>query len=78
VTDVAVTPDYSRVIVVGMHVLPPSPAAAIAEQQRVQSGEAPPAGGNGFQNTEHRILVYDLETKQLESCVTGLPLIVFL
>lgn len=70
VIDLAITPDSSRLIAVGMHELPPSPVA----EARAQSGDAPPAGGNGAaaiitQNAENRILIYDLATKQLESCV---------
>jgi hypothetical protein len=75
VTDLAVTPDYTRLIAVGMQPLPPPPSSSIASEQRSQSGDASPASGNGgttistARNSENRILVYDLATKQIESYV---------
>jgi hypothetical protein len=71
VTDLALTPDYTRLIAVGMHHLPPPPATA---EQRSQAGEVTPVGGNGAsanaaRHTENRILIYDLATRQEESYV---------
>jgi hypothetical protein len=58
-----------------MHQLPPVPSVTVIDlnQQRTQAGEAatPPAGGNQPQpkDTENRMIIYDLATKQIESYV---------
>ena len=75
VTDLAVTPDFTRLVAVGMHQLPPAPSVTVIDlnQQRGQTGEAatPPTGGNQPQakDTENRMIIYDLATKQIESYV---------
>lgn len=61
VTDLTVTPDFTRLVAVGMYDAPanvPGPAAAASENGN-QSG----VGGS----SENRVIVYDLVTKQPQS-----------
>ncbi|KAH9483891.1 WD repeat-containing protein 26-like protein [Psilocybe cubensis] len=72
-TDLAVTPDFTRLVAVGMEHPQSFPSAPEPNQTRggAQSGDAPPApGGNGVHGvalrTTHRMMVFDLATKQTE------------
>ncbi len=71
VTDLAITPDFTKLVAVGMYDLPspiPQSNAPSAE------GVTPPAASgaahaNNSPPTEFRMIVYDLATKQLEAYV---------
>jgi hypothetical protein len=65
VTDFAVTPDSTRLIAVGMQPSPPSPSIITSEQRSQSVGSSEDASPD----TENRILVYNLGTKQIESYV---------
>jgi hypothetical protein len=75
VTDLAVTPDFTRLVAVGMRQLPPIPAVTVIDlnQQRGQTGEAATSLTAGNQpsqkDAEHIMIIYDLATKQIESYV---------
>jgi WD repeat-containing protein 26 len=80
VTDLAVSPDLSRLVVVGMHNQPPQPPVNELGHQRDHhhGGETatpppvPPANAtptNGEAVSEYRMIIYDLGTKQVESYV---------
>ncbi|KZT26589.1 WD40 repeat-like protein [Neolentinus lepideus HHB14362 ss-1] len=75
VTDLAVTPDFSRVVAVGMHYLAPSAAGSTTGSGRSES-ITPPTGGGGARpnntasrESENRMLIYDLATKQTEASI---------
>ncbi|PSR81506.1 hypothetical protein PHLCEN_2v6364 [Hermanssonia centrifuga] len=71
VTDLAITPDFTKLVAVGMYDLPspiPQSNAPSAE------GVTPPAASgaahaNNSPPTEFRMIVYDLATKQLEASI---------
>ncbi|PPQ68153.1 hypothetical protein CVT25_014079 [Psilocybe cyanescens] len=72
-TDLAVTPDFTHLVAVGMEHTQNFPSASEPSQSRgAQTGDVPPGpGGNGGQGgvsrTMHRMMVFDLATKQTES-----------
>lgn len=72
VTDLMVSPNFTRLVAVGMYDVPsiPQPAAAGAVDG-AGAGAAAGAGGaaSGGHSSETQIVVYDLATKQPESCV---------
>ncbi|TDL25023.1 WD40 repeat-like protein [Rickenella mellea] len=69
VTDLAVTPDFSRLVAVGIHHLPSS---ANNSAVTLQDGGTPPTGAATQASTErrrdveNRLIIYDLATKQQE------------
>ncbi|EKM55055.1 uncharacterized protein PHACADRAFT_94848 [Phanerochaete carnosa HHB-10118-sp] len=77
VTDLAITPDFSKLVAIGMYdtPLPLPPAGGVAPTSDGASGgtATPPAGSTAptpaNRPTENRIIVYDLLTKQLETSV---------
>ena len=84
-TDLAITPDFTKLVAIGMYdsVSPPPPvgngAAGAGEGAGAGVGTATPPTGptapaNGNRPTENRIIVYDLVTKQLETYVLTFPL----
>lgn len=68
VTDLAVTPDFARLVTVGIHHLPIG-AADLPSGREAQSGDAAAAGAAAARASENRMIIYDLATKQIESCV---------
>ncbi|KAI9061512.1 WD40 repeat-like protein [Trametes sanguinea] len=69
VTDLQVTPDFTRLVAVGMYdMMPPPPdaAGAGAGAAGAGAGGAGAAGGAGGRVAETRIIIYDLATKQPE------------
>ncbi|KAI0748620.1 WD40 repeat-like protein [Daedaleopsis nitida] len=72
VTDLVVTPDFTRLVAVGMYDLPSIPPGAIPQDSGAQSGAGPGANGGANANkttAETRIIIYDLTTKQPESSI---------
>lgn len=76
VTDLAITPDFTKLVAIGMYDLPtPLPAAGAQPATEAPGGgtATPPAGATaaatGIRQSENRVIVYDLLTKQLETCV---------
>jgi WD40 repeat protein len=72
VTDLAVTPDFTRLVAVGMYNAP-TPVPSDLGPARGQPGDVVSAVGNGAANSgngrasENRMIIYDLVTKQIES-----------
>lgn len=72
VTDMAVTPDMTRLVTVGMDYIPiPSTTADVS--RGVSREPTPPlasngngAAVNGGRQSENRMIIYDLETKTIE------------
>lgn len=75
VTDLAITPDFTKLVAIGMYdSLSPPPASGPAASDAASGGTATPptvpsAAAAGSRPSENRIIVYDLLTKQLETCV---------
>ncbi|TFK54698.1 WD40 repeat-like protein [Heliocybe sulcata] len=74
VTDLAVTPDFSRVVAVGMHYSAPSAPGSTTGPGRSESITPPTGGGGARPNTasresENRMIIYDLATKQTEASI---------
>ncbi|THH20764.1 hypothetical protein EUX98_g8521 [Antrodiella citrinella] len=63
VTDLAITPDFTRLVAIGMYDVPAPPVATTTPDAGTPSaGNAAPAAGS--RPSEHRVIVYDLATKQ--------------
>ncbi|GJE96447.1 WD40 repeat domain-containing protein [Phanerochaete sordida] len=77
VTDLAITPDFSKLVAIGMYDAPlslPPTGGAIAASDVASGGTATPPTGStapapANRPAENRIIVYDLLTKQLETSV---------
>ncbi|KAI0685665.1 WD40 repeat-like protein [Cytidiella melzeri] len=69
VTDLAITPDFTKLVAVGMYDVPtpPPPAPSAASEGTNTAAAAAAAAAN--QPKEFRLVVWDLSTKQLESFV---------
>ncbi|KAF5389854.1 hypothetical protein D9757_003616 [Collybiopsis confluens] len=69
VTDLAVTPDLSRVVTIGMHAPSLSESGGAAARARPGSGDNTNSGGNPptIMPTQNRCVVYHLMTRQVES-----------
>ncbi len=73
VTDLMVTPDFTRLVAVGMYDMPP-----VQPGSNPPDGGTPPGSGQGQgagasankSLSETRIIIYDLHTKQPETCVS--------
>jgi hypothetical protein len=77
VTDLAITPDLTRVVAVGIHYRPPSPSVGVLspDSRPINSTSSPSGGGNGSTSNTSRgsgncMIVYDLATKQTELLVS--------
>lgn len=81
VTDLAITPDLTRLVTVGMYYHPSLLPVSDASQPTRNNGDTASlsSGGNGAPVNGHnnRMIVYDLSTKQAESYVEAwiLPLV---
>jgi hypothetical protein len=77
ITDLAVTPDFARLVTVGMHHTPiVAPLVDLNQSRGSQAGESTtqPASSNvvptnGTRTSDNRMIIYDLVTKQTESYV---------
>ncbi|KAI0780438.1 WD40 repeat-like protein [Trametes elegans] len=71
VTDLMVTPDFTRLVAVGMYDVPSIPSAANAAQDAAAAGGAGAGAGSAASGrvSETRIIIYDLATKQPESSI---------
>ena len=74
VTDLMVTPDFTRLVAVGMYDSPAATAANPQDAAAPQGGAGAVPGANtgasaNKSSSETRIIIYDLSTKQPESCV---------
>ena len=67
VTDLMVTPDFTRLVAVGMYDVP-SNVTGPNPQDSSGAGAGGAAGANKS-TSETRIIIYDLATKQPEMCV---------
>lgn len=70
VTDIAITPDFTRLVAVGMSDTPPTPATV---NPTPPDAVTPPVGTTTAANAkkpENRFIVYDLTTKQVEQYVS--------
>ncbi|KAG5643231.1 hypothetical protein DXG03_001315 [Asterophora parasitica] len=68
ITDLAVTPDFMRVVTVGIHHIPVN-VAETGSGRDAQSGDAAAAGAAAARASENRLVVYDLATRQIESSI---------
>lgn len=79
VTDLAVTPDFTRLVTIGMDYVPPHSVTVIDANPRASmagshGGEAPMGTPQSVpKKPDNRMVIYDLATKQAESCVIGFP-----
>ena len=75
VTDLAVTPDFTKLVAIGMYdsLTPPAGNGPAPAEASTGGTATPPTGAsapaNGNRLSENRIIVYDLVTKQLETYV---------
>jgi len=77
ITDLAVTPDFARLVTVGIYHTPIMvPVVDLNQSRGSQAGESttqPTSGDvvptNGTRNPDNRMIIYDLVTKQTESYV---------
>jgi hypothetical protein len=76
VTDLAITPDLTRLVTVGMYYHPNLPPTGDSPQPTRNNGDAASISSgengvlvNGSKGPDNRMIVYDLLTKQTESCV---------
>jgi len=77
ITDLAVTPDFARLVTVGMHHTPiVAPLVDLNQSRGSQAGESttqPTSSNvvptNGTRTSDNRMIIYDLVTKQTESYV---------
>ncbi|GLB34733.1 putative WD40 repeat-like protein [Lyophyllum shimeji] len=69
VTDLAVTPDFTRLVTVGMHHLPIGSLSDALPGRDASAGEAAAAGAAAAKASENRMIIYDLATKQVELSV---------
>ncbi|KAH7926652.1 WD40 repeat-like protein [Leucogyrophana mollusca] len=65
VTDIGVSPDSKRLVTIGMGYLPPSPSDG--SQPLASSGNGAPT--NGQRSSGNRMVIYSMETKQVELSV---------
>ena len=73
VTDLMVTPDFTRLVAVGMYDMPPVQPGANPQDGGTPpgSGQAQGAGASANKSmSETQIIIYDLHTKQPETCVS--------
>lgn len=71
VTDMAVTPDMTRLVTVGMDYIAIPPTTADASRGASREPTPPPSNGNGAtvnggRQSENRMIVYDLKSKAIE------------
>lgn len=73
VTDMAVTPDMTRLVTVGMDyiAIPPTAADASRGGSREQTPPPPTSNGNGAtvnggRQSENRMIIYDLKSQAME------------
>lgn len=72
VTDMAVTPDMTRLVTVGMDYISISPSTADASRGVSRESTPPPTSNgngatvNGGRQSENRMIVYDLKSKAIE------------
>ncbi|KAG5338183.1 hypothetical protein C0989_008032 [Termitomyces sp. Mn162] len=69
ITDLAITPDFSCLVTVGMQHLPFGIINEGITGREVQSGDAAAAGAAAARASENRMVIYDLTTKQIESSI---------
>jgi WD repeat-containing protein 26 len=76
VTDLAITPDLTRLVTVGMYYHPSLPPSGDSPQPNRNNSDSASLGSggngllvNGSKGSDTRMIVYDLLTKQTESCV---------
>ncbi|KAG6820299.1 hypothetical protein H0H93_002563 [Arthromyces matolae] len=71
ITDLAITPDFTRLVLVGIHLLPTSIVNEGFTGREVQRGDAAPAraAATTTRASENRMVIYDLTTKQTESSI---------
>ncbi|KAF8077731.1 WD40 repeat-like protein [Lyophyllum atratum] len=69
ITDLAVTPDFARLVTVGMHHLPISAVGDGIAGRDATPGDAAAAGAAAAKASENRMIIYDLATKQVESSI---------
>ncbi|KAG6909629.1 hypothetical protein DXG01_016411 [Tephrocybe rancida] len=69
ITDLAITPDFSRLVSVGMQHLPVGVVNEGISGREVQSGDAAALGAAAARASENRMVIYDLTTKQVESSI---------
>jgi hypothetical protein len=76
VTDLAITPDLTRLVTVGMYYNPTLPSVDDSPQPTRNNTDSASVGSggngvlvNGSKGSDNRMIVYDLITKQTESCV---------
>ena len=73
VTDLMVTPDFARLVAVGMYDMPPSQPGSTPQDGGTPAGSGQGQGAGASANksqSETRIIIYDLHTKQPETCVS--------
>lgn len=68
-TDLQVSPDFTRLIAVGMYDAPSIPPGPGVAQDGGGIGGVAAGGASAGRVSETRIVIYDLATKQPESCV---------
>ena len=71
ITDLSVTPDFTRIVAVGMEHSPSFPPEPESNQTRGPQADAGAAGGNGSSSSfssrvPHRMMVFNFATKQPE------------
>ncbi|KAG6837267.1 hypothetical protein H0H93_012272 [Arthromyces matolae] len=69
ITDLTITPDFTRLVSVGIQHLPISIVNEGFTGREVQSGDAAAAGAAAARASENRMVIYDLRTKQIESSI---------
>ena len=67
-TDLAVTPDFTRLVAIGME-FPSIPPSEPAQSRGAQTGDAPATSGGPVVGAKatHRMIIFDLATKETES-----------
>lgn len=67
ITDFAIAPDMSRLVVVGLDALPAKPSISAQEGQTAGTSNA---AQSAVSNTkENRLIIYDYATRAQEACV---------
>lgn len=69
VTDLQVSPDFTRLVAVGMYDAPSIPPGPSVAQDGGGMGGVATGGTSAGRVSETRVVIYDLATKQPESCV---------
>ncbi|KAG6865928.1 hypothetical protein C0991_010429 [Blastosporella zonata] len=69
ITDLAITPDFSRLVSVGMQHLPVAVVNEGITGREVQNGDAAAAGAAAAKASENKMIIYDLTTKLVESSI---------